>query len=121
MTIIEKRSKLGSNDPGASSGEKDLSIKEFFLLKKPTGDVRRTLVFAYYLEKYRGQKSFTKTDIENAYKEAKEQSPTNASDTIAKNVAQGFLMVDKDGKDKKMAWTLTNTGSKAVEVLNGDN
>ena len=94
---------------------KETSIKEFLLAKKPKSERQKTRAVAYYLERFRNYSSFTSIDIEDAYRSAKESIPTNLTDTIGKNVGQGFMMEAKDKKDGKKAWTLTSSGEKDVD------
>lgn len=95
--------------------KKEQSIREFFLSKKPKGDVLKTLWIGYYLEKHEGFQSFNIKDIENGFKLCKEPKPTKLSDKIFQNCKRGFMMDCKEKKDKLKAWVLTNTGEGYVE------
>ena len=99
----------------SKSPKKELSIKEFILQKKPASDLRKALTIAYYLEKFRQITSFTITELEEGFKEAKEPIPKNLSDVIYKNAKRGLFMETKERKDSKKAWTLTSTGEALVE------
>lgn len=95
--------------------KKQISVKEFLLSKKPKGDVQKTLVIGYFLEKYRGAESFNVKDIETAFRESKEKVPTNINDKINKNIQAGYMTEAKEKKDNKSAWYLTNSGEGFVE------
>lgn len=100
----------------ADNPRKNMSIREFMLSKNPASDLQKTRTIGYFLEKYEGAGAFTKGDIVNGYRVAKEKTPNNVSDNLAKNVAAGHMMETKEKKDGKKAWILTNTGEKSVEV-----
>ena len=95
--------------------KKELSIKEFILLKKPNSDVQKTLAIGYYLEKLQGFSSFTVQDLENSFRRAKEQVPQNIQDKIQKNVRKGHMDEATEKKDNKKAYILTSSGERAVE------
>jgi len=97
-----------------SEGKK-LSVKEFILEKKPSDDVRRTLVIGYYLEHFEGMDKFNVKDLTEGFRLAKELLPANINDKVNLNIAKGYLMAAKEKKDKLKAWVLTNTGEKFVE------
>jgi len=93
---------------------KRMSIREFLNLKKPKTDVDKTLAICYYLEKYENIIPFTRRDIMEAFKKAREKVPANVSDAINKNIKKGFI--DEVGKKEKLkAYQLTNSGEKFVE------
>ena len=97
------------------SGNKQISIKEFILLKNPKDDVQRTLVICYYLEKHKGINSFNAKDIKDAFRDAKEKVPSNVNYKVIQNIKSGYMMEAKEKKDKLKAWTLTSTGERFVE------
>ena len=94
---------------------KKLSIKEFILLKKPSGDVEKSLAVAYYLEKHEDMNSFNVEDLGNYYGLAKEPTPANLNDKINMNIRKGHLIEAKEKKNGKKAWIITNTGEQFVE------
>lgn len=61
----------------ALAATKKLSMKEFLLERPPTTDIQRTLAVGYFLETYAGMASFTKTELEKGYRDAKEPTPSN--------------------------------------------
>lgn len=95
--------------------EKPMSVKEFIISKKPKGDIHKTLAIGYYLEKYRGMKTFNLTNLKQGFKEAKERVPKNISDTVYQNVKKGRIAEVKESKDKLKDLYLTNTGERFVE------
>lgn len=97
------------------SFEKPLSPKEFILSKKPKDDVQMTLVLGYYLEKHRGLLAFNTKDLENAFREAKENVPDNINYKVVRNIEKGHMMESKEKKDNLKAWNLTASGEKFVE------
>lgn len=110
---IVKLEGLPKTNPGIVS--KVISIKEFILQKKPKDDVQKTLVIGYYLEKYKSNFSFNAKDLEQEFRNAKEVLPTNINDKVNLNTKHGYMMEAKEKKDKKIAWTLTNSGEQIVE------
>lgn len=90
--------------------EKPLSLKEFLLSKNPTNDVARTIMIAYFLEKYNNLEEWLPKDIVEGFKSAKESVPGNISDKIQKGVHKGLIMLSNKGHYK-----LTNSGDAKVE------
>jgi hypothetical protein len=101
--------------------KKSLSAKEFLITKTIQTEIQKTLVLAYYLEYIEGMNSFNVSDLENAFRSAKEKLPKNLNDAVNKNIARGLLMEAKEKKETKKAWVLTSTGENYVEQdLNKD-
>ena len=97
---------------------KGVSLREFISplnLKKHTDIV---LAFGYFLEKYRGSSSFTSTDINNCYYEAKMES-SNTSQMIIQNIKRGYLMEArgkvKEERGARKLFTLTRTGEEHLQ------
>jgi len=95
--------------------EKKISLKEFLLSKNPKGDVQKTLVIGYYLEKYEGLTSFNIKDLEEGFRLAKEKIPKNINDKVIQNINQDYMTEAKEKKDDLKAWNLTNLGERFVE------
>lgn len=95
--------------------DKQLSVKEFLLTKKPSDDVQRTLVIGYYLEHFESMDRFNIRDLADSFRSAKEPPPTNINDKVNMNIRKGQMMEAKEKKDKSKAWVLTNSGEKFVE------
>ena len=114
----EKRIKTLEGQPKfdvAVGAEKQISVKELLLSKKPTDDNQKTLVIGYYLERYRGIEAFNIKDLEDALREAREKVPDNINDKVNKNIRSGYMMETKEKKDKLKAWNLTSMGERFVE------
>lgn len=99
---------------GSSFTPKPKSPREYLKTLYAGNEVEITIALAYYLEVYRNTKPFSKTQIEGVFKEAKVPPPKNTSDTIAKNVKKGFLML-ADGSVTPKTYELTSTGIDHVE------
>ncbi len=97
-----------------SEGKK-LSVREFILEKKPSNDVRMTLVIGYYLEHFEGMDKYNVKDLTEGFRLAREPLPSNINDKVNLNIVKGHLMPAREKKDKFKAWCLTNTGEKFVE------
>lgn len=109
------KSSTANPQAGAIVIGKKLSVKEFLLSKKISGDVERTLVIGYYLEKYLGYSSFNIAEIKKGFQDAKEPLPKNLSDQIQKNIAKGRIMSASEEKNDLKAFIITSTGEKFVE------
>jgi hypothetical protein len=94
---------------------KGLSIKEFILEKKPDGMYQMGLAIAYYFEKYKKFPFFTREELADGFKQAREPIPSNLSAVIYKNAERGYFMDANEKKNNKNAWMLTNSGEKLVE------
>ncbi|MCK4353921.1 MAG: hypothetical protein KAW83_01590 [Dehalococcoidia bacterium] len=95
--------------------EKQISIKEFILSKKPKSDIQKTLAIAYYLERHKGLLSFNVKDLRGGFRNAREKVPENINVCVIKNIENGHMMETEEKKDKLKAWVLTNTGEEYVE------
>lgn len=95
--------------------KKALSLREFLLDKKPAGMYQIGLAIVYYFEKYENMSSFTREDLAEGFRQAKEPLPSNLSAVIYKNSERGLLMEAKEKKNNKNAWIITNSGEKLVE------
>ena len=112
----EKRLAALENRGGpVTKTKKALSIKEFFLSKKPKSHVDKVLVIAYYFETYRAIPSYDKKDIKKGFTEAKVKPPGNLSEAIRANVSKGLLMETGEKEAGLTKWALTNTGERFVE------
>ncbi len=96
-------------------GTKKLSITEFLGMKMPSSDVQKTLVIAYYLEKYENSSSFNVDDIKSHFRLARQPLPQNVNDKININIKKGYIMDAEEKKDSKKAWLVTNSGLEVVE------
>jgi polyhydroxyalkanoate synthesis regulator phasin len=98
--------------PAEANKGKGISVKEFIISSKPSGDVQKTLAIGYYLEKYEKMASFNVDDISRHFQLAKESTPQNINDKINMNIKKGHLMEADSKKDNKKAWVVTNTGEQ---------
>ena len=96
------------------SGKK-ISIKEFLMTKKSDNDVKHTLAIAYFLEHFENTPSFNISDIKEGFRFAKIPLPKNINDKINMNIRNGHIMIEKDKKNGKSAWTITSKGEKYIE------
>lgn len=112
VTRLEARASQahGSNSAAGATKAKKVSIKEFLLGCKPSDDVQRTLAIAVFLETQREIPSFNRTDLEKAYREAKERVPGNINDKVNISIRHGNLMEADDKKDGMKSWTVTRSG-----------
>jgi hypothetical protein len=94
---------------------KDLSVKEFIISKRPSGDVQKTLAMGYYLEKFEKVISFNIEDLGRCFQLAKEPTPQNINDKINMNIRKGHMAEAKQKKNNKKAWIVTNTGEQFLE------
>jgi hypothetical protein len=95
--------------------EKQMSLREFVLSKKPSGNPQIGLCVLYYLEYYENKESFNVADLEAGFRRAKEKVPSNVSDVLQKIAKKGFIDQTKSSAKGKNEWTLTNSGVKEVE------
>jgi hypothetical protein len=120
LAVIEQRlkdieSRLSTSAPEVTKASKDLSIKEFILTRRPTGDVEKTLAIGYFLERLTGATSFNVDDLTQQFFRAKEAKPQNINHKVNQNIQKGHMTEAPAKKDKKKAWMLTSTGEQFVE------
>ena len=116
VQILEDSMHVGVvSDFSAQPKPKQISAKEFLLLKKDSSATEKTLALAYYLEHYARVGSFNIDDVARVFQAAREPSPANINDMINKNIAKGYIMEAPERKDAKKTWVLTATGEKFVE------
>jgi hypothetical protein len=94
---------------------KNQSLREFILSKRPADDVQMTLAIGFYLEKMGKMSSFNIGDLENALEHAKSSKPKNINDKVNKNIRKGHLEEASEKKGGRTAWYLTNSGELFVE------
>ena len=108
-TVEEQRS------PSTERKTRELSSREFLINNETSSATTKVLTLGYFLEQHQGQSSFNVSDLEAAFRSAKEPVPKNINDLVNKNVAKGMLMEAKERKNSKKAWHLTSTGEKFIE------
>jgi hypothetical protein len=94
---------------------KPMSPKEFLKTKKASADTQKVLALGYFLEHHSDMSSFSVSDLEIIFRQAKEKLPKNINDTVNKNIKRGFLDEAREKKNSKKAWYLTSTGEQYVE------
>lgn len=114
VTELEKSAASGA--VVAASHPKKQSAKEFLIGKNISSELQRVVALAFYLERQEGLSSFNVSDLEAAFRQAREKLPKNMNDAVNKNIARGFLMEAAGKKDSKKAWQLTATGERYVEA-----
>ena len=105
----------GKTEPAPA---KSLSPGQFFKSCSPKTDNARTLIAAYFLEKYRNAQSATAAEIRDVIREAKVQPPRNPNESVNQNIRKGLMMTAGD-KDNKIAFVVTSDGEAAVEEMYG--
>lgn len=111
--------------PAATSGSisdhkaKAKSPAQFFKMCNPRSDVDRTLVAAYFLEKFRDSQNSSAAEIRDVIREAKVPPPRNSNDSVNQNIRKGLIMTAGD-RDNKMVFVLTSDGEAAVEQMMGN-
>jgi hypothetical protein len=103
----------GNADGNRPVGKK-LSLKEFLIDRAPANAVQTTLAIAYYLEKFDGVSPVNASDLDRAFREAREPVPANINDKTNMCVKNGHLMEAKSKKDNLKAWLVTRTGDQLV-------
>lgn len=95
------------------------SPREFLLSKTGAFSLDdKTVVAAYYIERFEGKDSFGHDDLARIFLAAKERPPRNRRDVVFQNVRRGaFREVGQRAKGRapRNTWCLTNTGIHLVE------
>ncbi len=100
----------------AGESGKQISVGEFIRKVGFKKHVDIALAFGYYLEKYQGVPSFTPSDINSCYYDAK-LDKSNTGQMIVYNIRRGYLMEAKKEKDAaKARYTLTGSGQDYIEA-----
>jgi hypothetical protein len=114
VTELERRLSTRTAQP-ARKDNKDLSVKEFMILRTPTNDVEKTLAIGYYLERYQGASLFNVDDFARGFQLAKEPTPGNINDKVNMNIKKGHMTEAREKKNMKKAWIVTIRGEQFVE------
>lgn len=116
VTKLEAKPSPSHFDSSQSLNKKKMSPQEFLATKDAHTEVKKVLIFGYYLEHVEGLESFNAADLISVFRSAKERPPKNINDVINKNINPGrFIMDAAEKKDDKKAWVLTSTGENHVE------
>jgi len=94
---------------------KPLSLQEFLIEKKPTGDVQKTLAIGYFLEIHEKIGAFNVADLLRGFERAKEKKPLNLNDKVNMAIRNAYFDEVVEKKDNKKAWQLTNKGIAFVD------
>lgn len=121
--ILERLSKLeerisnfeSSKTTNNKMSTKNISIREFFISKRPKDEIQKTLLTCFYLENFEGLEFFNIKNIEKGFRDAKEKIPKNINYNVFMNIKKGYIMEHNEKKDNMKSWMLTNTGNKLVE------
>lgn len=119
--FLKARPKPSGDGPAAERSSstrqgRQLSPAQFFKQCNPRTDNDRTLLAAFFLEKYRNEQSSTAADIREVIREAKVPPPRNPSDSINQNIRKGLLMTAGE-KENRMAFVVTSDGEAAVDDM----
>jgi hypothetical protein len=102
--------------PSTSEKAKAKSLNQLLKTANPKSDIDRTLVAAFYLERFRDYQNATAAEIRDAIKEARVPPPANVSDAINKNIRKG-LMMNAGERENKLVFVLTTDGEAAAEQM----
>jgi hypothetical protein len=84
--------------------------------KEPKTHTDRGLLIAYYSYKKGDEMGVTVKEIEEAYRQVRQQRPRNLSDVIASCVKQGRMIESSERKSGAKSWVPTLTGERYVEA-----
>lgn len=104
----------GTNSTVRKPQEK-MSINEFLKTKKLEDGVKRSLSIAYWLDYFEKVDSFNVSDIEDAFRAARLSVPKNVNDKVNMNIKNGHMAENKEKKEGKKTWYVTNSGADLVE------
>jgi hypothetical protein len=93
---------------------KRLALKEFIISQAPSNGVQMTLTIGYYLETFDAVSPFNASDLERAFRAAREPVPPNINDKANMCVRNGHFMEEREKKDNMKAWVLTRTGQEVA-------
>jgi hypothetical protein len=101
---------------GSLSAEKPRTPGELFAAVSPTQDTDKVLLAAYCLDSVGGVEEFTSDDLARCLKEAKVHPPSNVSLASLRSARKGN-MAQRRKVGKKIFWSITQTGIKAIERM----
>jgi hypothetical protein len=97
------------------NNEAKISISEFLSSKDTKSDVKKTVVFAYYIDKYENTPEFTAENILNCFIRSRSTKPANISDKINKCIAKGWISENVSKKEGRKTFYITQTGIQITE------
>ena len=114
--ITEKASVVGLGEIARMSMPETLG--EFMDQKgNPEKHTDVAAVYAYWLFKVEGMKSFNVKDITSCYDSTRKPKQSNPNMTINQNVATHLFAEAPEKKDGYKAWIITRTGEKYIEQM----
>jgi len=82
----------------AVADDRDISPQELIRQCNANSGMAKAEVLGYWLEVHQGKHSFSSGDLKEAFSQAREPAPRNASDVVAKLASAGKLMpAEKSG------------------------
>src|SRR5436190_10488439 len=82
----------------AVAEDRDISPQELIRQSNANSGMAKAEVLGYWLEVHQGKQSFSSGDLKEAFSQAREPAPRNASDVVAKLASAGKLMpAEKSG------------------------
>ncbi|MEK6615620.1 MAG: hypothetical protein AABZ32_05850 [Bacteroidota bacterium] len=109
------RKKTHTEKDTEESKTKSLSHGEFIRKAVFKKDVDIVLAFGYYMEEYSGVPSFTSSDINKCYYEARIE-PSNTSQYMTYLINKVYIMRSKKKEDTgRTKYVLTRTGKEYIE------
>lgn len=75
---------------------KNISLKDFFELKKPPTLLDKIIVTAYFLEKYEKMNNFSCNDITNILNEIDTITNEEVQEYMNKNVEYGYMIIEDE-------------------------
>jgi hypothetical protein len=91
-----------------------IQMSEFLARANIKIDTDRLVAILYH-HFYNGQASSTRTEILQAYSNARIKQPTNLSDVITRCIKKGHIILATEQKEGKKTWQITQTGEKYIE------
>jgi hypothetical protein len=98
------------------TAEKPQSIQEFLAESAALGNVQKTVVVGYYLEKQRGKSYFTSKDIEAIFREARVPVSKNISMDISRAIQKGWIMEYSKNEKGPSTYITTSKGERVIKA-----
>ena len=106
--------------PESGGKKRNPSVNEFLREKgvtRKTSVVNLVLAIAVYNERFRNTGPFSRNDLRELIRKAKQKEPTNINDCINRNIHKGYIEIEEDevGEDGTMRWHVTSSGYEFVD------
>lgn len=108
---------VNSDARQSNRAPKPMTVTEFFAKLRPSLDVEKVLVAAYFLEKHRNVANFGVEDLKGCILQGKIKPPANPSLAVLRNAQKGLMAEIEKREAGKKSWILTQTGAEAVEQM----